>query len=229
MMRSSLLQNRFHGFGTKEDGDGRDVGTIKNILQKAGSRYSSIIIPQQTHSTNVETVEKSKGIDLVHISNCDGLVTSQNGIVLTVLTADCVPMIYSDPVAGVIGISHGGWRGILHDIVKNVISAMEKAGSDRGNIQVAVGPCVDSCCYEIYGQRKHDFEAIFDKSIFTKHEDKTYLSLAKACKTLLINSGIANANIEIVKSCTSCHESKFYSYHRDGKIIGEMASFMQLS
>lgn len=228
-MRSSLLQNCFHGFGTKEDGDGRDIGTIKKILQKAGSQYSSIIIPQQTHGTNVETVEMSNGSDVVHVSNGDGLVTSQSEIVLTVLTADCVPIIYSDPVAGIIGISHAGWRGVLHDIIKNVISTMEKNGSERVNIQVAIGPCIDSCCYELYGERKHDFEAIFDKSIFANFEGKTYLSLAKACKSLLINAGIVSANIEMMRSCTSCHESEFYSYHRDGKIIGEMASYIYLS
>lgn len=229
MMRSPLLQNVSHGFGTKKDGDGRDVATIKNILQKAGVQYSSIIIPQQTHSTNVEMIEKSDGFDVVRVSNGDGLVTSHRGIVLTVMTADCVPIIYFDPVASVIGISHAGWRGVLSDIVKNVISTMEKAGSDRRDIQVAIGPCIGSCCYEIYGERKHDFEAVFDKNIFTICEGKTYLDLAKACKSLLLNSGIVNENIEITRVCTACNESAFYSYQRDGNIIGEMTSFVHLS
>lgn len=210
-------------FGTKINGDGRKKETIRKLLKNARMTYGEIVIPHQSHSLSINVVTSETS----HQSEpYDGLITHNKGVVLTIITADCSPIIYSDPFNGVIGISHQGWKGTLGMLPQLMIEKMIDSGAELKNISCAIGPTINECCYEIYGERKKEFQEKFGSEIFNKNIEKITLNLMKANAMTLLKTGIKKENIDFFPFCTSCDKEKFYSYHRDKGIEGEMVSFI---
>ena len=81
--------------------------------------------------------------------HADALVTATPGLALGILTADCVPILFADTNAGVIGAAHSGWKGTLTGVAAATVAAMEALGADRANIAAAVGPCIAQRSYEV--------------------------------------------------------------------------------
>jgi len=226
--KSSLLGTVPHGFGTKQTGDGRDSELIKRLLKREEVNYKTIIVPFQTHSKKVAVITSSVGDLIYRPQNTDGVVTDQKGAVLTVVTADCVPIIYYDSKAEIIGISHGGWKGTLNNIPAKVVRDMERVGGKRHNIRAVIGPSINDCCYEIYGDRLKMFQERFGQTVLSRKENRMYVSLLKSNFLLLREAGLSQRHIDYKLSCTFCNSREFYSYHRDRKINGEMFSFITL-
>jgi YfiH family protein len=101
----------------------------------------------QIHSSDVALVTHPWSPD--QRPKADALVTDQKGIALGVLTADCVPVLFADAQAQVIGAAHAGWRGALGGILEATLAAMEGLGARRTVIQAALGPCIWQNSYEV--------------------------------------------------------------------------------
>lgn len=109
-----------------------------------GSALSRV---HQIHSPDVVTV--TEPIDRHNPPKADGLVTNLPGFLLAVQTADCVPVLFSDAKAGVIGAAHSGWKGSITGVTDNTILAMEALGANRTDIACAIGPCIAQKSYEV--------------------------------------------------------------------------------
>lgn len=99
----------------------------------------------------------------------DALVTKAPGVLLGVLTADCTPILMSDPEARVVAAVHAGWRGALAGVIESAVGAMESLGSRRGAIQAAIGPTISQASYEVgadmrdvFLDQSGDYEAFFE-------------------------------------------------------------------
>jgi hypothetical protein len=210
-------KNYFGGFSTKAQGDGRNVTNITNFLNDQKIGFRQIVTLDQIHSANVEVFAASPDSKIREIKETDGVVTKESQTALTVITADCVPIIFADKKTGVIGISHQGWRGSLKKMVVEMIDKMVEAGSKKENIIVAIGPSIGDCCYDIsddrYDQFLSELEVYTDK-IFNIREGKRYLNLTLLNYLLLIDTGVKKENIDFFPFCTKCHEEKFYSARR---------------
>ena len=116
-------------------------------MQALGVTPESLSILNQTHSSMVLSVDKPITAD----ANEDGdaQVTRKRGITLGVVTADCAPVLLHDPIAGVIGAVHSGWRGTLGFIAPATVMVMEKLGADRRHITGVIGPCIEQRSYEV--------------------------------------------------------------------------------
>ncbi len=79
----------------------------------------------------------------------DALVTDKQGLMLGIVTADCAPVLFADPHAGVIGAAHAGWKGALGGVTDATIIAMEALGARRERIAAAIGPCIARASYEV--------------------------------------------------------------------------------
>jgi polyphenol oxidase len=101
----------------------------------------------QIHSADVVTVS-SEG-DQNDPPKGDAIVTKTPGILLGILTADCVPVLFADQQAGVVGAAHAGWKGAITGVTDNTIVAMEALGAERARIVCAVGPCISQRSYEV--------------------------------------------------------------------------------
>lgn len=81
--------------------------------------------------------------------HADALVTDQPGVLLSILTADCAPVLFADREAGVVGAAHAGWKGAVAGVTDSTIAAMEALGAQRSRIVAAIGPCIAQASYEV--------------------------------------------------------------------------------
>ena len=101
----------------------------------------------QVHGNRCVIVDEDS--DLTARPEADALATRTPGILLGILTADCVPVLFADAEAGVVGAAHAGWKGALAGVTDATLAAMESLGADRANIAAAIGPCIARASYEV--------------------------------------------------------------------------------
>ena len=231
---SSLISdNRFFaGFGTKENGDARHLENILNFFNYNNINYKKIIIPEQIHSTNILIFKSQDNEKINKIEETDGLITEDSGVVLTVITGDCCPLIFTDKISGIIGIAHLGWRGSMRRMVQKMIDKMVSAGAKTDFIRVALGPSIGECCYDIEDDRYYEFVEEFDgfsEKIFHRRQGKLHLNLTLLNYLLLLEKGVKKENIDHFPFCTHCDKKRFFSFRRDKKQnYGEMFSFIMM-
>lgn len=105
------------------------------------------VFVKQVHSACVVEVKEPYAPGA--LPEADAMVTDRPGIMLAIVTADCAPVLFADPVAGVIGAAHAGWRGAHGGIAAATINAMEQLGASAANIRAAIGPCIMQQSYEV--------------------------------------------------------------------------------
>ena len=162
----------------------------------------------------------------------DGMVTNKRGIALSVLTADCAPVLFGDAKSGVIGACHAGWRGALGGIIEATILRMESLGSLRSDIIAAIGPCIGQRSYQVGIDLKNRFlnkdpgYSVF----FIKDDEKHFLfSLPDFVKSMTERSKIADCEIihhdsyEETETFFSYRNSKIKNYDDYGRCISAIA------
>ncbi len=230
---SSTLINDEHyisGFGTKFLGDVRHAERIFQALKELNIPYKTVVIPEQIHSVNVAVFESKETGEVEKITDTDGVITKDNNIALTVRTGDCVPIVYGDKKAGIVGISHQGWRGSLKKMVQKMVSMMVKNGSKKEDIFVAIGPSIGVCCYDVDDDRYFTFMSElngYSDKIFFSYFGKRHLNIPLLNYLLLTEAGIPKEHIDFFPFCTKCDTERFFSFRRDEKKnYGEMVSFI---
>lgn len=165
----------------------------------------------QIHSTNVVTVSGP----MTEKPKADALVTSTPGVALSVLSADCQPVLFADVDAGVIGAAHAGWRGALDGVLHATVDAMEALGARRENIHAVIGPCISQRAYEVGPDFFEDFLAqdTGNARFFAKGEDDRMLfDLPAFGLAHLRAAGVGQA--DWTRHCTYSDADCFYSYRR---------------
>jgi YfiH family protein len=127
-----------------------DVRNNWRRLQACFPPGTEFVQVHQVHGNRVHPVDaESRGVTAV----ADGMVSAAPGMVLGILTADCVPVLLYDGAAGVVGALHAGWRGVIGDIASAGISAMAALGARAERIEAALGPAIGACCFERVASR----------------------------------------------------------------------------
>lgn len=221
-------------------GDDRDT-VVKNrerLAEAVGIQLDQLTFARQIHSGNVRVVSDelrgSGSTDYENaIADTDAMVTDTPGICLMVLVADCVPMLFFDPLMRAIGVAHAGWRGTLKSIASHTVSTMVEAfGSSPGDIMVGIGPSIGPCCYrigpDVISQVKSVFQGRNDLIVNETKGGEGYLDLWKTNLEGLLRAGIEMKNIEIAGRCT-CHEPDlFFSYRSQRGDTGRFAAGIML-
>jgi len=234
ILSSSLISDDrfFAGFGSKEIGDARHLENVLNFFNYNNIFYKKIIIPEQIHSTNISFFTSQDNEKINKIEETDGLITKDSGVILTVITGDCCPLIFVDKKLGIIGIAHLGWRGSMKRMAQKMIDQMVSAGADVNFIKVALGPSIGECCYDVDDDRYYEFVEEFDgysEKIFHRRHGKLHLNLTLLNYLLLLEKGIKKENIDYFPFCTKCDKNRFFSFRRDKKQdYGEMLSFIMM-
>ena len=163
----------------------------------------------QVHGTRVVTVEDDATETRVE---ADALVSRARGIALGVLTADCAPVLFHDPAAGVIGAAHAGWRGALAGVVEETVAAMEALGAARNSLRAVVGPCIAQASYEVgpdFPEAFRDGNAFFEAGLRAGHWQ---FDLPGYVMARLARLGIGEA--VALGHDTYDDEERFFSYRR---------------
>ena len=199
-----------------------------------GMRAEDICKSYQTHSSAVLTVgqaERGTGVTKPPFdTDADGLVTAEEGVVLSVRGADCVTVLLCDVRRGICGACHSGWRGTAGRIAARTVEAMKALGADPKDIIAAIGPSARSCCYNVNEELERAFLAADSNfaGCFTRREGKLFLDLQKAVSLTLMKSGLSDANISDCGECTVCDSINYFSHRRSGAARGTLSAFIVL-
>jgi len=183
-------------------------------MQVLGYKNESLAILKQVHGTDVITVKELW--DVAESPEADAMVTDKPGIMLGILTADCVPVLLADKTTPVVGIAHAGWKGALAGVLDNVVVAMEMLGSKREDIIAVIGACIHQKSYEVgeefyetYLEKTVENKQFFIPSIRTGH----YMFDLPGYSVMRLK-GVGIGTIENIGMDTCADEANFFSYRR---------------
>jgi len=197
-----------------------------------------MVAASQVHGDNiynVQLVDRGKGAlenDTV-IQDTDGLITNKPGVALIAFYADCVPIMFLDPVKKVIAIAHAGWKGTVLQIAQKTLKEMEKIyGCSPQDVLAAICPSIGPCHYEVdtpvINEVKKNFPN-WKELLEIKNSNKAQLDLWMANSSQLIEVGMNPANITIARICTYCHPELLYSYRYNNGKTGRLAGLIMLN
>ena len=193
------------------------------LAEQLNLRLPEVVTSCQVHSEQILFVTQQILKDSVFQEEADGLLTSDTDLPLGIRTADCLPIFFYDIKKKGVGLAHAGWKGSVKRIAVGMISLMQsRLDSKPQDIQIAFGPCIRPCCYEV----TQEFSAYFPEGV-TQRNGSYYLDLAKVNKLELLRLGIQEKNIFDCLACTCC-DKKYFSYRRDGIHTGRMLSLIML-
>ena len=225
-----------HGFSTRRaDHNNFTLGPATDpfvqlnrarFLAAVGAPGWPILKLIQTHSDIVCDIEDTWAAnEAVH---GDAAVTSIRGALLSVQTADCVPILVAHKDGQAIAAIHAGWRGTAAGIARKTILRMIKKFNIRPNDLIAViGPNNGVCCYEV---GPDVVEAVGDSEMFEQRSGwvKPHLNQALANRRQLIDAGIPESQIGTCNLCTQCRGDLFFSYRREGSRTGRLLAVIGL-
>ncbi len=191
-------------------GDDPDKVAANRQMVADAMAIGPLAILKQTHSTRVETITGPIGAGTI---DADAMVTATPGIALGILTADCTPILLTDPEARVIGAAHAGWRGAVEGIIGNTIAAMVALGADPSRIVAAFGPTIHGDNYEVGDQFKADFLTLHRggaNHFHTPAGKKPHFDLPGFVAEQLRAAGVRS--VEQVGTCTYAHPDRYFSH-----------------
>lgn len=217
---------------------------FRRTAQAFGVSEDAFVCSDQTHTTNVRVVtaqDRGKGVTCPKdYADVDGLVTNVPGLILSTFYADCVPLLFVDPVHRAIGCSHSGWRGTAAEMGRVTVETMRREyGSRPEEILAAVGPSICQACYEVSADVAEQFLQLFSRkeyqfvnageTVRKKQQDGKYqLDLWRANEAVLLAAGIRTEHLWVTDICT-CHNPEYLFSHRASKgKRGNFGAFIML-
>ncbi len=182
------------------------------VAEAMGVAPGALVGVHQVHSPDVVTV--TGPLDSPR-PPADAMVTAVPGLALSILTADCQPVLFADATAGVVGAAHAGWRGALSGVLEATLDAMEALGAQRGRTVAVIGPCISQRAYEV-GQEFLDTFLAEDRDyarfFANGRGGKYHFDLPAFGLSRLRAAGIGAA--EWTRHCTYADSDRFFSYRR---------------
>ncbi len=201
-----------HGFSTLQSADGA-------WAQEPGADF--LVALKQTHSPTVLAAAEVERMQSE--PEGDALVGGRVGALLTIRTADCLPVLLVDPVRRVVGAAHAGWRGMAAGIVLNTVVEMERRYASRPqDLEVLLGPSIRAENYEVGEEVAAEFgpEAVVRKPEWPR----PHLDLPAAARRQLAAAGLSEERVFDTGLCTFAHPELFPSYRRDGGLCGRLVA-----
>jgi YfiH family protein len=195
--------------------DGRDRVNENRarVAARLGADTARLTGPKQAHTARALVVTKAWGPG--EAPEADAVVTNVRGLAISVLTADCAPVLLADLEAGVIGAAHAGWKGAKSGVIESAIEAMESLGARACRISAAIGPAISQAAYEVSPEFKAAFLADGDANgrYFAQAPGgRPHFDLAGYVRGRLLSKSVAEA--EDIGVCTYENESILFSYRR---------------
>jgi YfiH family protein len=181
------------------------------VAEALGLPPTALVSLHQVHSADVVLVTETP----IAPVKADGMVTATPGVGLAILTADCQPVLFADPVARVIGAAHAGWRGAQGGVLEATVDAMVALGAKRANIAATIGPTISQKAYEVGPEF---FETFTDDDPSTQRffaqgqGDRMLFDLPAYGLHRLQAAGVGQA--QWTRHCTYSDPERFFSYRR---------------
>lgn len=208
------------------------VENRQHLTKQLQLPFGSFVAGEQVHSTVIKQVgrdDKGKGAKSYASSlpGIDGMFTTESGVLCTAFFADCVPLLFFDPVTGLIGIAHAGWKGTTGKIGEKMVEKMTDSGAKTSDLLAVIGPCISEEYYEV---DEHVMQYVEDKDVSAVakdlHNGHYLLNLKLLNKLILVHAGLPEKNIEVTNYCTYRDKNLFFSHRRDHGKTGRMLAFI---
>jgi polyphenol oxidase len=238
LLRSPLLERHgfTHAFTTRVGGVSappfdslnlaRNVGDAPESVTENHRRlaetlgYEHLFELSQVHGRVVRTVVASDDPTRVRAEEGDALVAREPGLAVAVRIADCVPLLFADPVSGSVAAVHAGWRGVEARIAE---AALETLGADPAQVLVAIGPHIRLGHFEVGPEVAAQLEAVaHGVSCTDRTAEPPHVDLCAILRAQLHALGVRA--IDDVGGCTFAERTRFYSFRRDGDASGRQAA-----
>lgn len=177
------------GTGSKDDPEAVRENR-RRIAASFGADARMLVGVHQVHSADAVYIDAPWPGARPH---ADALVTTKPGLVLSVLTADCGPVLLADAEAGVIAAAHAGWRGAFGGVLQSTIALMQQHGAAPGRIRAALGPCIQQRNYEVGEEFRQNFlarDAAFARFFSDAFGPKPHFDLPGFCAYTLESLGV---------------------------------------
>lgn len=207
----------FAGLNCGRGSDDRLDDVLENRARVAGHfgiNHDHLLTLYQLHSPTCLTVTGPwpDGAS----PKADAMATATLGVALAILTADCGPVLFADPEAGVIGAAHAGWKGAMGGVLEATIDTMEDLGADRRRIVTALGPTISQAAYEVGPEFHTRFveDDAANAGFFTPSDRENHhrFDLPGYIAMRLTAAGVTRH--DDLAACTYANEARFYSYRR---------------
>lgn len=230
ILTDDLLDGVRHGFFTRKGGassglySGLNCGRGSNdqseivttnrarVAEAMGVAPDRLAGVHQVHSADVVTVTAAEDAGQTDQVRADALVTKVPGVALSVLTADCQPVLFADAEAGVIGAAHAGWRGALGGVLEATVDAMRDLGAQ--NIRAVIGPTISQRAYEVGWDFMDEFTAEdpeYQRFFANGPNEKPMFDLPAFGLMRLRAAGV---EAQWTRHCTYSDPELFFSYRR---------------
>ena len=181
------------------------------FLEKMGLNHKDLVTPVLEHGKMISRVGKKDKI----INSCDGVVTDEKGVILSVTVADCLPIFLFDPEREAIGLIHAGWRGISKGIIENTVNFFVKEfASQPEKITAVIGPGLCQNHFEVGKDVALKF-ANYPEAVIV-NRGRILVDIKRVAGIQLKESGLISEKIQTDLDCTFCLDSEYFSYRRDG-------------
>jgi YfiH family protein len=241
---SSLGEETVLNLGFRDWDEPKNVPLNRSCFQSAlGATDFSLIALKQIHSDAIYPVNAVPAEPF----HGDAAVTNVSNLLLSIQTADCVPLLLVDPKKRAVAAIHAGWRGTLARIALKTVGRMiQEYGSNPSDLIAAMGPSIGPCCYEVGVELVTRFTAQFADAAEYFDEPRTgdepnpiqwlnmkppghqpppknvHLDLRKANHSQLVSAGVRPAKIHQSDLCTGCNTNMLFSYRKEGPISGRL-------
>lgn len=229
ILTSDRLAPLRHGFFTRRGGASSGVFAGLNCGPGSTDQSAAVAINRQRAADALQLLpEDLIGVHQVHSADvvivtdrlderpkADAMVTDVPGLALSILTADCQPVLFADTRAGVIGAAHAGWRGALDGVLEATLDAMETLGADRARTVAVIGPSISQEAYEIGPEFLDTFlrdDPANTRFFVDGDRDRKWFDLTGFGMHRLRRAGVGLA--EWTGHCTYADADRFYSYRR---------------
>ncbi|MED4202663.1 peptidoglycan editing factor PgeF [Neobacillus mesonae] len=207
----------------------------KEVARQLDFSLNHWVGAEQIHDIVLKKVgqkDRGKGSDSYDQSfkGIDGFYTNEDGVLLTLCYADCVPLFFIAPKSRMIGTAHAGWKGSVGQIARRMVVSWEDEGIEAKDIHVVIGPSICGNCYIVDNRVVKLIENILedvDRKPYNLVSDGQFsLDLRELNRMLLIAAGVPERQIMVSSFCTSCDRELFFSHRRDQGRTGRMLSFI---
>ena len=230
LLRAESLNGLPHGFAGRRGGvstgihAGLNVGLGSQDDRDAVLRNRALAAQALLSDAQLVTVHQVHSPDVVTMTGptddqarpaADAMVTDRPGLILGILTADCVPVLFADREAGVIGAAHAGWKGAISGVTDRTIAAMETLGATRAGIACAIGPCIGRASYEVtldFAERFERDDADNARFFSAGRAGHCQFDIAAYVASRLQAAGIGR--ISLLDEDTYSQADRFFSYRR---------------
>ncbi len=209
-----------------------DSDRYRAALSQMGLADGPIVEAQQVHGAGVTVVDRYLVGDapepVTRIEGVDGLVTDLPDLALAIYVADCLAIFMYHRARPAIGIAHAGWRGLADDMPGQLVrAALSAYGGVPEDLQFALSPCIEACCFEV----GEEVAAVFEETAgaVIRDGERPHVDLRVVARARLHAAGVRDAQITEMAGCTRCEPERFSSYRWDPERCGRNVALVALS